>query len=325
MKVSTKLLLAGVVIFLMALTGIGGFFLGKSMNSSKKDETDNTQTESDKSETDKDITKSSQSNPNGPYYHQVFSATSTDGIIWEKQGIMLFDHASVPGAVLKDDKIYLYFVDASGEEDQLSVGISNDLGKTFTKDKVVIQGMPSYDSVDPHPELVNGKIMLYFLGDFMSGHVGGMSEKFTMYSAVSTNGVNFTELNQAYQTGEITTDPDVFQTSSDWRMFVSHEKGMDLLISHDNGNSFAKDENFTWTKGGVSDTIKIGSQYYTYFCGTGIQSATGADQGQLTQEPGSRIDAKDEMGKILCDPSVIQLPDGSYLMFYKTQKPQEKN
>ena len=57
---------------------------------------------------------SSKDNPNGPYFHQIYSATSTDGLTWIKQNKMFFDHASVPGAVVKNNKIYLYFVDASG-------------------------------------------------------------------------------------------------------------------------------------------------------------------------------------------------------------------
>lgn len=324
MKTSTKILLVflGILLFGIGLTG--GFFLGKYLtnkSNKKGEESTATNTDNNKSSTDKK-SRSPRDDLNGPYYHQVFSATSTDGLTWQKNNELLFDHASVPGAVLKDGKVYLYFVDANGDEYQLSVGVSTDLGETFTKEKVNFEDMASYDAADPHPELVNGKIVLYFLGSFVSGHGTGGSEEFTIYNAISSDGIHFDDLHQLYQTSEMTTDPDFFQTPTDVRMFVSQGTGMDLLVSSDGDQSFTKDENFLWSKGGVSDTIEIGGIYRTYFCGNGIQSATGGDTGHLTEESGSRIT---ETSKIVCDPSVIELPDESYLMFYKTQEAQKKN
>ena len=35
----------------------------------------------------------------GPYFHQIYSAISTDGINWTFIDFLLFDHTSVPGAV----------------------------------------------------------------------------------------------------------------------------------------------------------------------------------------------------------------------------------
>jgi len=50
--------------------------------------------------------------PSGPYYHQIYSATSSDGINWTVDNTLLFDHASVPGAVYFYNKLYLYYVNA---------------------------------------------------------------------------------------------------------------------------------------------------------------------------------------------------------------------
>lgn len=261
----------------------------------------------------------------GPYYHQVYSATSEDGLTWEKQGKMLFDHASVPGAVIKDGVIYLYFVDASGDNDQLSVGISKDLGKTFEKKSSKIEGSKSIDSVDPHPELLdNGTIRLYFLGDFTQvPQMEQKGQKISFYSADSTDGINFARPQVAYQDETIITDPDVFKTDQDWRLFASKGKGLDLAISTDGGLTFKKEPSLTWSKGGVSDTFNFNGTYRTYVCSQGIESATGANTGKLTMEQGTRIE---EQGKITCDPSVIQLPDKTYLMFYKTQAmPSQQN
>jgi hypothetical protein len=309
MRITTRSITIVLLAFLLIfMAGLAGSLLGKYVSSNK-------------TEGGTEL-KSSRDNPNGPYYHKIYSATSTDGLNWVLDNNLLFDHASVPGAIIKDNMIYVYYVDASNEEDQLSVSISADLGQTYVKHKVDIEGMPSYDAVDPHPELVNDKIQLYFLGDFMS--MGqGEDQIFTMYSAVSEDGINFSELQSAYSINEITTDPDVFQTSSDWRMLVSHEDGMDLLISND-GLEFTKDNDFVWNGGGVSDTTKIQDTYYTYYCGQGISVAKGADTGELTTVANAGIDNQQIQG-IICDPSVIQLPDNTYVMYYKQQDANTNN
>lgn len=260
--------------------------------------------------------------PGGPYYHQIYSAGSTDGLNWTKNGQLLFEHASVPGAIIKDGIIYLYFVDQSaGDEVQLSVAISKDLGKTFEKHKVLNSEMASCDMVDPHPEVVYNKIRLYYFGGFMgAGDPAKQDQAHKFYSAVSDDGINFKNQQLAYEDSQI-TDPDVFQTDKDWRMLVSKGRGLDLLISTDSGITFKKEEGFSWDKGGVCDTFNFNDTYRTFYCGMGIESALGAEQGKLTQEQGRRIE---EQGKITCDPSVIQLPDASYLMFYKVQEAQQQ-
>lgn len=306
------LIILGVII--VAGLGVGGYFIYQKQIAAT--ETAN-QTLLVPSPTQK-IGISSRDDPHGPYYHQIFSATSPDGLNWTKQNAMLFDHASVPGAVIKDQTIFLYFVDASGDEDQLSVAISTDLGKTFEKKKVIIKDSKSYNAVDPHPELVDGKIRLYFLGNFMEMQPDKRNEIFRIYSAESNDGVNFENQQLAFEASSPATDPDVFQTEKDWRMFLSVGRNIILTISADNGITFQKDDNFSWADGGVPDTFKTNNQYHTFYCGEGgIQSATGAEEGKLTKEQGVRLNA--EEGQIVCDPSIIKISDGSYLMFYKTQ------
>lgn len=259
--------------------------------------------------------KSSRNDLNGPYYHQIYMATSKDGVTWEKQDKMLFDHTSVPGAVIRDGIIYLYFVDASGEEDQLSVAISKDLGKTFEKKKVKIEGEESENAVDPHPELVNNQIRLYYFGGFYQGGKPSQDDKHKIYSAISDDGINFKNPQFAYQDYEI-TDPDVFSTDKDWRMLVTKGSSIDLSISTDGGITFKKVDGFVWSKGGVVDTFKFDNTYRTFYCGQkGIESATGAELGNLTME--NIISIPTGSFKGICDPSVIQLLDSSYMMFYK--------
>ncbi|MCL5407694.1 MAG: hypothetical protein M1429_04320 [Patescibacteria group bacterium] len=312
-----KVLWIFICILILAGIGIGGFFIYKKQITVTNKAISSPPPVTKNSDQPK---VSSKNNPNGPYYHQIYAATSTDGLAWNKQNKLLFDHASVPGAVLKNNKIYLYFVDASGDEDQLSMVVSTDNGRTFgEREKVKVQDTPTYAIVDPHPELVDGKIHLYYFSNPMTPDQKKEPEVFRIYSAISNDGINFDNPQMAFENPVLITDPDVFETSKDWRMFISEGTKLILTISTDGGITFKKDENFSWNKGGVCDTAKIGDTFRTFYCGEGgIKSATGAENGKLTTEDGVRLSA--DAGQIICDPSIIKLENGSYLMFYKTQE-----
>lgn len=264
-----------------------------------------------------------------PYHHRILSAVSKDGINWKTDEKVIFDHCSVPGAIIRKGIIYIYFVDGTDRKFGLSVAISKDNGKTFTK-KAVGGRM-----VDPHPVLLdNGKIRLYFFG-FRDGFQWAESE----------DGINFSDPVIAYQepwksmiegnTGddgkpgrsggrmarrkEWFTDPDVFRTDKDWRMLISRGPSLWLLVSDNNGETFTMQKDFSWNQGGVSDTVKMKGIYRTYYGNKGkIFSATGADKGKLTTEPGIRVQAKGDFQ--LSSPSIIQLPDGTYRMYYVFHK-----
>ncbi len=259
---------------------------------------------------------SSRDDPNGPYYQQIYTATSPDGLTWTKSGEQAFDHSSVPGAIIKDEVIYVYMVDAGNEEDQITVAISEDFGETYTSKRVEIKGVPHYDPVDPHPILIDGKIHLFYLGNF-SRLI--QTNRFTIYSASSEDGVMFDNVQELYSFDEMTTDPDVFFTENDLRMLLTSERGMRLLVSDDNGETFTEDASFRWQGGGVSDTIQINDQYYTHFCDNGISRATGADTSEFGDVE-RQVISQGIGDTIICDPSIIQLPDQSYLMYYKSQE-----
>ncbi|NQU99981.1 MAG: hypothetical protein HQ538_04535 [Parcubacteria group bacterium] len=68
----------------------------------------------------------------GPYRDKVSYATSTDLLSWTDSEQILAEHASVPGAVMKDGTIYVYHVDVVEECYAESLGLikSEDDGKT---------------------------------------------------------------------------------------------------------------------------------------------------------------------------------------------------
>ncbi|MCD4786363.1 MAG: glycoside hydrolase [Candidatus Eremiobacteraeota bacterium] len=247
--------------------------------------------------------------PHGPYYHKIYTATSKDGLNWKTQKKMVFNHSSVPGAIIRDGVIYVYFVDANYSEFQLSIAISKDLGKTYKKYKTNVYG------VDPNPVVTDdGKIKLYCL-----------SRLTRVYSAVSDDGINFTnpkiimETQHEIKLNDKTlkkrlTDPDVFKTDRDWRMFLSEGAGLRLFVSDDGGDTFSLVKDFFWGHGGVSCTYNFHGTYMIFF-GTmkGIEIAKMGKMG-MKIEPGAGI-KNGEDGPV-SSPSVIQLPDGTYMMYY---------
>lgn len=110
----------------------------------------------------------------GPWDHQLYSASSTDGLHFTAIDTMLRDQASVPGALIWGDALYLYAVDATGggapdtgdtappdsgdtakpEISGLIVGVSTDWGATFSFQEVLIEGREMAAAFDPDAIIV---------------------------------------------------------------------------------------------------------------------------------------------------------------------------
>lgn len=260
---------------------------------------------------------SSIDDPNGPFYQKIYSATSDDGILWTILNEEIFDHASVPTALLRDDIMYLYFVDASGDYDQLSVGISYDLGETFEKHNVDLEDFDESYAVDPSVELVSSNIIrLYFYGGF---HIEDEDNEpmHTIYYTESEDGINFGKSYAVY-TDEGLTDPDIIQEEDEWWMIVNKENDeFQFVTSSDNGRSFGTASDILETStGGCCDTILINNEYYSYCMETSkkISLYKGIENGRLdnTYEKIIKWEGNEDIGH----PAVIQLPDKTYQMYY---------
>ncbi len=87
----------------------------------------------------------------GPYKDKVSFANSTDLLNWTDSGVILANHASVPGAIYKDNTIYVYFVDVSedGKPEQIGLIHSTDKGQTWSsKEYVIFNGIEDKVPVD---------------------------------------------------------------------------------------------------------------------------------------------------------------------------------
>ena len=243
-----------------------------------------------------------------PYYHQIYSATSTDGIIWNVSDVMLLDHASVPGAVYFSNKTYLYYVNAEDpENEKLSVGISEDRGATFTIYDVQINGSNSPYPVDPNAIIDAGQVRLTYLGNFNQGEVTN-----EIVTASSSDGINFVE-DAIIFTREDVFDPDLFYDGSGWVLLLN-TGGLTKATASSSTGTFIEDTSFVWSEGSISSTHQIGDSYYTYYAGQGICVAEYLD-GNLSILANNIVN----FSGMTADPTLAVFGPNDYKMFFKTQ------
>ncbi len=248
----------------------------------------------------------------GPSQHSVYRATSSDGLNFVKDTTLLFFPASVPGAI-KDtnETIFIYYVYATQSATEvLNVATSTD-GATFTTPQQInLTGSSVTKKVDPNPVLLpDGRIRLYYID------LDPTPPK-DVHSAISSDGYNFTEEAEIRFTKDNITDPDVFMVNDSlWVMFVSQGSKLVRATSTD-GLTFTEDATFIWNNGAVCSTFLFpGGIFRTYYCQSGIKSATSTDGYNLSIESGTRIQQGNN--EFVGDPTIVHL-DSIYIMYYKT-------
>jgi hypothetical protein len=258
--------------------------------------------------------------PNGPAFHQVLIAKSSDGLTWQSDNRVIIDQASVPeGLRLADGRLIIYAVDGTLSGLGLVYAESKDDGKTWVCGKINVQG------ADPDVVMLpDGRIRMYYVA-FPFGPnppVPGSqqaNQPNRVKSALSSDGKNFTVEEGVRLEGIQYTDPDVIRIGNDWFMYVSTGPTAWAAQSSD-GLAFR-------LIGKVNETGAVSGSYVFpngtlrhYFCGrSGIMSATSADgKSAWKEESGMRIGQSPNV-KIVCDPSILSDGKSGYWMVYKIQ------
>ncbi|HCM51570.1 TPA: hypothetical protein DIS56_00305 [Candidatus Saccharibacteria bacterium] len=323
------------VLFLLVLVvTIGGLVGWRVIGSDKKTQTGSTsssnQTKTETGKIDKiDTSKLAFDKPaatsdpfndrKGPFYHDVYLASSTDGVHFSNSQQQIINKASVPDAIkLPAGQLVIYAVDGGQRSvSGLLVAASDDNGKTWKAGSLQVKTSRTAYSVGADPQVLltdDGKLRLYYLvfpGPPTSGQPPTSVNK--VYSATSSDGLNFTEEQGVrFEYAQI-TDPDVIKIGTTWFMYAAQGQTQ-IYATSTNGSSFTY-KGVTRQKGSVSKTIALSDgKYRQFYCADGISSSTTSD-GINWMDEGVNLAAP--AGKIICDPSPIQLDDGSWLMVYK--------
>lgn len=254
----------------------------------------------------------------GPFYHQIYSASSADGLTFTHDNRLLLDHASVPAAIVTPEgKIRIYYVDATQQPETTNCAESSDGGLTFNVLGCTISGLSADKALDPSiVQLPDGRYRLYYFGSAHPGQPPGALH--TIYSAISRDGVHFTEEGAVFSYPGL-VDPDVFWTGQEWLMFVFAGNGTIVARSRD-GLSFQYVGPLSVQNWGTTAPVKLNDGRFRLYAfdqpaAQCVASFISSDGLNWTQEPGVRLTAPP--GYQLTDPFVIRLPDDSWKMIYK--------
>lgn len=275
--------------------------------------------------------------PSGPFNDETWGAVSDNGLTFEILTGPFFKKASVPdvlglskdGPCGKGSTLLLYFVDFSNVTgpgtETISLAASNDGINWSEKQLIIIEGKTNKGAaVDPSVvELPDGRIRLYFFGsDVTSGDPAKQEGDHKIYSAISSDGINFKVEGVNFQTPSI-TDPEVVQVGDEWLMFLS--RGRETLLARSNdGLNFTLDQNFSLQIGGVPGAVVLpDGKVRVFACAGGIVSATFDPKSNQPpiKDSGIRIQ---EQGTIVADPAPIMRRDGSYYLIFKKNTPGQK-
>jgi hypothetical protein len=257
----------------------------------------------------------------GPYYHQIYRAFSSDGLTFVPENALLLDHASVPDATLRPNgEVWVYFVNGVPGKHGIWVAKSSTSGAWDIVDCVRLDGSFNANAVDPDIVLLSdGRYRLFYYEGHFVGSRPPSEGPHPIFSAISEDGLNF-KIERQLIAVETVTDPSVVQLANGrWLMALS-QGTRTLLADSDDGYDFEL-TGVVVELGGVPElAILADGNVRLYVTAGGIKSVVSGDEGQTwVVEPGTRLSSP--QGEILADPSLITTSDGTWVLFYKMAPP----
>lgn len=263
---------------------------------------------------------------NGPYQHQIHSATSVDGLNWTRDGGIRLDHASVPCALAESNRVLLYYVDADrgpGLPESVACAVSSN-GLDFVRQPFVIQGLPTAKAVDPSiVKDAAGLYRLYYFGSNASGDPASETNAHEIHLAVSGDGVNFTETATSF-TWPGLVDPDVFTYQGNWFMYVFQlgAGGGTVIATSPNGTNFNYLQPLALSGYGTVAPVRLDDGRLRLYAfdqtrplGNAFRSFLSTNGLDWTQEPGDRL--LGGTNEQITDPFVVRW-QGGWKMYFKS-------
>lgn len=264
----------------------------------------------------------------GLWGNRLMSASSKDGINWEKTGEVITDQGDVPDLAYVDGTLYLYYTGWTvGEsKNRTVVAVSNDNSETWAYKYLTITGMEKMASpVDPDIQYVDDVFRLYLTSDPNDGN-GPRT-----YYLESTDGFNFEKKGVAFsQSKKMVLDPNTILIGDTWHFFAGGEPSGNWHATSSDGKTFTLYAKEKFLENGIphmmSNGIQMGDVYRYYAFSndsTDIVSFKTKDGYDWTYE-GTTLALDESSGlesKHLKDATVIELDDGTYYMVYVTKIP----
>jgi hypothetical protein len=253
--------------------------------------------------------------PTGPFYQDIYSATSNDGLQFTTGTDPIIKKASIIDAIkLKDGTILIYAVDGAGRSKSgIMVAVSRDTGKTWAQGSVKITSKRTNAQTvtDPKIVLLPGENLMLF-------YIVSEGTKNTVYIATSPDGVNFDERRSVFSLEGI-RDPDIVNINNTWMMYLSQNNKLILATSKD-GLTFTYKQ-LVRENTSASNTVSIskGTWRQFYCSNEQIVSSTTKDGLNFQADAGSRLIESD--ASFICNPAPVQMKNGWLLFYKKAPKP----
>ena len=262
-----------------------------------------------------------------PNFDNVNFTVSADGKNWQP-GNLIAKSASVPDIIqlkkdsgnFKKDDLLIYFANFSNfgqpKLEALGLIVSHDNGKTWSNRTAI--NLDKGAAVDPSiVQLDDGRLRLYFFGpETIAGDPALAPGPHKVYSAISSDGINFTaETGVRFQDNNL-TDPEVIRYGNQWFMYYSVGSATKLAVGSD-GLNFSAHMITGGNIGGVPGAVVFDGGVRLFACGKGLTTTTASDGINFTKEQADIFGGK--IRGLVCDPAVIKMANGGYSMVYKTK------
>jgi hypothetical protein len=271
----------------------------------------------------------------GPWNNRLLTARSSDGLVFERTGVVVTDQGDVPDLVVEaSGRIHLYYVGWTvGDEVNVTVvAISDDGGTTWAYKKLELAGFENMSPpVDPDVSLMtDGTFRLYLTAD---PHDGAGPRT---YWADSTDGIHFNYGGTAMAVaGKDVLDPSALLAGDTWHLFaggMTSGQGACWHGTSSDGRTFADVGESTFEKDGgfyaCANFIEAADGYRMYGFRHGedpsIASFFSPDGVSWSADAGDRLRGDESNGlekRGVKDPAVAELADGTFLMVYVSQIP----
>lgn len=181
--------------------------------------------------------------------------------------------------------------------------------------KVLLNGQFNGNAVDPDViKLDDGRYRLfYYKGYFVSPPPPNYTTH-EIYSAISNDGINFTEEGKAFESDNI-TDPTVIKLNDGTYLMACVKGSLDIFAKSSDGKNFTA-TGVTIQNGGIPELVRLDDGLVRLFYNGpgGIVSSRSTDNGTTwIKENGARL----SFNGGVADPSVIKRNDGKWYMIVK--------
>ncbi len=272
----------------------------------------------------------------GPWNGRFMTATSTDGLHWEKTGSILGAQLNVPDLVYDPDgTLYLYFsgYTLGNVVNKTAVAISYDQGKTWIWKYLTFNGF-TMDPADLSVLYIEEEDVFRLYGSYRDGDV------LTTHWADSNDGLIFTYGGKSFDVSENAMVPSVIQMNDTYHLYAGdHANRLTWHGTSTDGKNFTEQDKIDLR---IIDP-QFPAQGQNYFAGNIVPvnngyrmyaysraGKEGGTIGALFSTDGYtwasegivlEVTLPDLEADFVKDPAVIKQPDGSWFMVYPTNIP----